>query len=178
MLASSRSEILPKCLKDCSHRYLACRSSGIYDHNIFSAYVWGFHGAAEQTMQQRVKTVKFKLNLMRPPPAVDKEEVRLEEEAAGDVRRGGGAGHGRPDEGVVPAAGPTDLPHRLRWATPDLIWTVNDVQSCKSWDLWAGGWEQQMTQNPVWCKVNGKWSHALLKASGKKIRFLLDENGK
>lgn len=40
--------------------------------------------------------------------------MRPEEEAAGDVCRGGGAGHGWPHEGVVPAAGPTDLPHRLR----------------------------------------------------------------
>lgn len=48
----------------------------------------------------------------------DEEEVRPEEEAAGDVCRGGGARHGRPDEGVVPAAGATDLPHRLRWDAP------------------------------------------------------------
>lgn len=47
------------------------------------------------------------------PSTADEEEVRLEEEAAGDICRGGGVGHGWPDEGVVPAAGPTDLPHRL-----------------------------------------------------------------
>lgn len=76
-------------------------------------------------MQQGVKTdlmqhnrdIKSELNLTHSwsaRPVADEEEVRLEEEAAGDVCRGGGAGHGRPDEGVVPAAGPTDLPHRLR----------------------------------------------------------------
>lgn len=48
------------------------------------------------------------------PSTVDEEAVWPEEEAAGDVCRGGGARHGRPDEGVVPAAGATDLPHRLR----------------------------------------------------------------
>lgn len=45
--------------------------------------------------------------------AADEEAVRPEEEVAGDLRRGGRAGHGRPDKGVVSAAGPTDLPHRL-----------------------------------------------------------------
>lgn len=48
------------------------------------------------------------------PSLVDEEAVRPEEEVAGDVCRGGGSRHGRLDEGVVPAAGPTDLPHRLR----------------------------------------------------------------
>lgn len=55
-----------------------------------------------------------KNNISSCPWTVDEEAVRPEEEAAGDVRRGGGAGHGRPDEGVVPASGPTDLPHGLR----------------------------------------------------------------
>lgn len=47
-------------------------------------------------------------------PIADEEAMRSKEEAAGDFCRGGGAGHGRPDERVVPATRPTNLPHRLR----------------------------------------------------------------
>ncbi len=53
----------------------------------------------------------FLVEFVFSPSIVDEEAVRPEEEAAGDICRGGGAGHGRTDEGVVPAAGPTDLPH-------------------------------------------------------------------
>lgn len=48
-------------------------------------------------------------------PIADEEAMRSKEEAAGNFCRGGGAGHGRPDERVVPATRPTNLSHRLRW---------------------------------------------------------------
>lgn len=111
---------------------------------------------------------------------VDEEEVWPEEEAAGDICRGGGAWHGRSDEGVVPSSSPTDLPHRLRWDGLVTSWIKCEQRNCKrSFCIYPGsGWKHLiilrfLTLNPPWSTVNRKWGDTFIEKKQRENQIFL-----